>query len=77
MMAQPGRSNDDCVVGIEWHMEDLFSGTFDSSYAALAVLYHHRITQALFKYYSLPQRTTSSLIQRRFQVGIYYEVVSH
>ena len=75
-MSHPSHRNNDSVVGIEWHMLDLFNGNFDPSHAALAVLYHYRITQALLKYHNLYQHSASSLMQRRFHVGLYYEVVS-
>lgn len=63
------------VVGCEVSMNDIFTGTINPTYAALVVLYHHRITHALLEYSTSPHRD-SSLYQRRFHVGLYYEVVS-
>ena len=75
-MSGPSGSNNAAVVGLEWRMDELFEGTFEPSYAALAVLYHHRITQALFNFRNSPHSIASSVMQRRLQVGLYYEVVS-
>ena len=75
MMSDPAYPKMRTVVGCEWSLGDLFEGPFDPSYATLAVLYHHRISHALLQCHHSPHRT-SGVLQRRFQIGLYYEVVS-